>query len=65
MRQPLIITSPAGFILIGAAAGGVAFAGAGAILGFFSFLHWLAGAGILFSTAKFMPKIVEIDHDPR
>lgn len=64
MRPPLLVTSPSGFVLIGAAFGGVTFAVAGAVLGFFSFPHWLAGAGIAFAIARFLPRIVAIERDP-
>lgn len=63
MRRPIIIVSRATSILLGASIGGIAFAIAGLILGFYSFTHWAAGICIILFVYFVLPKIIAVDND--
>lgn len=56
MRLPVPITFTAYFVLC-IIYGAVGFAVAGAISGFFSFLHWLSGAALMASIIYLAPKL--------
>lgn len=66
MRFPILVSRSA-FILLGAVFGAVGFAIAGAVFGFFSFLHWFSGAALVASIIYLAPRLFVVvpDSGPR